>query len=42
MLIAGLAAKKDVLVRDDYTGASVQIAPLVGQGTTGIALTGSM
>ena len=42
MFIAGLAAKKEILVRDDVYDAKIQVVPLLGAGTTGLAITGSM
>lgn len=39
MLIVGLAAKKEVLVRQDQ--ASVTVAPMLGAGRTGLAATGT-
>jgi hypothetical protein len=42
MFIAGLAAKKQILVRDDVYDAQIELVPLVGAGTTGLAITGRM
>jgi hypothetical protein len=42
MFIAGLAAKKQLLVRDDVYDAQVQLVPLAGPGVAGMAITGSL
>ena len=42
MFIAGLAAKKELLVRDDVYDAQVQVVPLAGPGMAGIAIAGTM
>ncbi len=39
MFIAGLAAKKQMLVRDDVYAVDIEVAPLVGGGTSGLAVT---
>lgn len=42
MFIAGLVAKEEVLVRNDFAKPSVQVVPLVGQNSGGLSLVGAM